>query len=142
MSELGRVLQALEVDGARTYWQIPADSTVYGDPFARNMCVGILFGTKAVFATFFAAGPEYVFGIQMLPFTPVSEALLAPDWIRDAWPRMQSAAATATQGWKGFLYMAHGVTDRAASWTEVNTLTSFGDGNSKTNALWWVATRP
>jgi endo-1,3(4)-beta-glucanase len=142
MSELGRVLQALEVDGARTYWQIPADSTVYGDPFARNMCVGILFGTKAVFATFFAAGPEYVFGIQMLPFTPASEALIAPGWVSDAWPRMQAAAASATPGWKGFLYMAHAVTDRAAAWAEVNTLGAFDDGNSRTNALWWVATRP
>ncbi len=142
MSELGRVLQALEVDGARTYWQIPAASTIYADPFSQNMCVGILFETKAVFATFFAAGPEFVYGIQMLPYTPASEELVSPAWVGDAWPRMQSAAASASQGWRGFLYMAHATTDRSAAWAEVNTLTSFDDGNSQTNALWWVATRP
>ena len=142
MRELGRVLQALEVDGARTYWQIPAASTVYGDPFDQNMCVGILFETKAVFATFFAGGPEYVYGIQMLPFTPASEDLISPAWVSDAWPRMQGAASAASQGWKGFLYMAHATTARDAAWAEVNTLTAFDDGNSQTNAFWWVATRP
>ena len=40
MSEIGRLLLALEVDGARTYWQIPNSSTIYGDPFRQNMCVG------------------------------------------------------------------------------------------------------
>ncbi len=142
MTEMGRVLAALEADGARTYWQIPSASTIYGSPFKDNMCVGILFATKASFATFFAAGPEYVYGIQMLPYTPASENLIAPAWVADAWPKFQAAAAGATQGWKGFLYMAHATTDRSAAWTEVNGLTVFDDGNSQTNALWWVATRP
>ena len=143
MRELGRVLEALEVDGARTYWQIPSASTIYADPYKQNMCVGILFETKAVFATFFAAGPEYVYGIQMLPYTPASENLISPTWVRDAWPtKMAAAAASADQGWKGFLYMAHATTDRAAAWTQVNTLTAFDDGNSQTNTFWWVATRP
>ncbi len=142
MSELGRVLLALEVDSARTYWQIPAASVVYQDPFAANMCVGILFATKAVFATFFAAGAEYIFGIQMLPYTPASEDLVSPTWVGDAWPNMQAAAAVAPQEWRGFLYMAHATTAREAAWTEVNTLTAWDDGNSRTNAFWWVATRP
>jgi endo-1,3(4)-beta-glucanase len=142
MRDLGRVLLALEIDSARTYWQIPAASIVYQDPFAQNRCVGILRETKAEFATFFASGPEYVYGIQMLPYTPVSEELISPTWIGDAWPKMQVAATSASQGWKGLLYMAHAVTAREAAWTEVNALTAWDDGNSKTNTLWWVATRP
>jgi endo-1,3(4)-beta-glucanase len=142
MSELGRVLLALEVDSARTFWQIPTPSTIYQDPFAQNMCVGILFQTRAFFGTFFASGPEYVYGIQMLPYTPVSENLISPAWIGSAWPKMQAAAAGASQGWKGFLYMGHAVTAPDAAWAEVNTLTGYDDGNSKTNTLWWVATRP
>ena len=142
MSELGRVLLALEVDSARTYWQVPTASVVYGDPFKQNMCVGILFETKAVFGTYFAAGPEYVYGIQMLPYTPASEELVSPAWIGDAWPAMETAASAATQGWKGLLYMGHAAAAPAAAWAEVNALTGFDDGNSRTNALWWVATRP
>jgi len=142
MSELGRVLLALEVDGAQTYWQIPSASTIYQDPFKQNMCVGILQQARAFFGTFFGPFPEYVYGIQMLPYTPVSEQLLSPTWIADAWPKMGAAAAGADQGWKGFLYMAHAVTAPDVAWTEVNTLTGYDDGNSQTNTLWWVATRP
>ena len=46
------------------------------------------------------------------------------------------------QGWLGFVYMSHAVIDKQSSWQEVNTLTAFDDGNSKTNTLYWVATRP
>ena len=46
------------------------------------------------------------------------------------------------KGWKGFIYMAHAVIDKNVAWNEVNTLTSYDDGNSKTNTLYWVATRP
>jgi len=142
MSDLGRVLLALEIDSARTYWQIPAASTVYNDPFAQNRCVGILFETRAYFGTFFGANPEYVYGIQMLPYTPASEALVSPAWVGDAWPKMQAAAAGATQEWRGFLYMAHATVAPVAAWTEATSLTAWDDGNSNTNTLWWVASRP
>jgi endo-1,3(4)-beta-glucanase len=142
MSELGRVLMALEAAGAQRYWQIPLAGSGYGDPFAANRCVGILFQTRATFTTFFAAGPEYVYGIQLLPFTPGSELLISPSWVRDAWPAMGAAAVTAADPWRGLLSMAHATSDRATAWIEVNALGSWDDGNSKTNALWWVASRP
>ena len=143
MRNLGRLLLALEVDAARRYWQIAPGAGIYGSPFAENRCVGILFQTRAFFGTFFGGVPEYVYGIQMLPFTPVSEELLAPEWIADAWPaRIGPAAAGAAQEWKGLLQMSHAVTDRDAAWAEVNALTAWDDGNSKTNTLWWVASRP
>jgi endo-1,3(4)-beta-glucanase len=142
MNELGRVLLALEVDSARTYWQIPAGSAVYQAPFAANMCVGILFETKAVFSTFFGAAAHYIYGIQMLPYTPASEDLVSPIWVGDAWTKMAAAATGADQPWAGLLYMAHATIAREASWSEVFPLTAWDDGNSKTNTLWWVATRP
>ena len=60
----------------------------------------------------------------------------------DSWSDMSAAAATATPGWRGFLLMTHGIVDRSAAWAEVNTLSAWDDGNSKTNTLWWVASRP
>jgi endo-1,3(4)-beta-glucanase len=38
--------------------------------------------------------------------------------------------------------MAHGVIDANAAWTEAKTLTDYDDGNTKTNTLYWLATRP
>ncbi len=142
MSDLGRLLLTLEIDAAQTYWQMPSQSALYAYPFKANHAVGILFQTRAFFGTFFAAGPQYVYGIQMLPFTPVSEVMLSRAWVSDSWSDMSAAAATATPGWRGFLLMTHGIVDRSAAWAEVNTLSAWDDGNSKTNTLWWVASRP
>ncbi len=142
MSDLARLMLTLEIDAAQQYWQMASASPQYGYPFKARRMVGILFQTRAFFGTFFGANPEYVYGIQMLPFTPIAETLLARSWVSDAWPELNMAASGAAPGWKGFLQMSHGITDRSAAWAEVNALTGWDDGNSKTNALWWVASRP
>lgn len=49
---------------------------------------------------------------------------------------------TVPEGWKNFLYAEHAVIDKSAAWTEVQALTGYDDGNTKTNMLYWVATRP
>lgn len=46
------------------------------------------------------------------------------------------------QGWRNFLIAEHAVIDKAAAWTEALALTGYDDGNTKTNMLYWVATRP
>lgn len=46
------------------------------------------------------------------------------------------------EGWKNFLYGEHAVIDKATAWTEVQSLTGYDDGNTETNMLYWVATRP
>ncbi len=148
LGNIGRLLLALELDSARTYWQIPATSTIYPAVFAQNRCVGRLSGTWANFGTWFSDGTGTdtfkVYGIQMLPFTPMSEALLSPAWVADAWPLMGPAADAAGvwAGWKMLLHMGHAAAVGDAAWSEVAPLTDVEDGNSRTNALWWVATRP
>ena len=36
---------------------------------------------------------------------------------------LSPAISSSSEGWKGFIYMAHAVIDTAAAWTEVNSLT-------------------
>jgi endo-1,3(4)-beta-glucanase len=38
--------------------------------------------------------------------------------------------------------MAKAVIDPSTAWTEARPLGSYDDGNSKTNTLYWIATRP
>ena len=78
----------------------------------------------------------------MLPFTPISEELLRKEWITEEYPVLQPAIATASEGWKGFIYMAHGVIDKNAAWEEAKSLQSYDDGNTRSNTLYWLATRP
>lgn len=142
MTNTGRVMLATEILGAQTYWQIKAGSRVYDEPFASRKVVGVLWGGKVDHATFFGPNLEFIHGIQMLPFTPVTEALLPKAWVTEAYPLLAGVAASASQGWRGVLYMDHAIVDREAAWKELEGLTEWDDGNSRTNALHWVATRP
>lgn len=57
-------------------------------------------------------------------------------------PTVSLDANTISNGWKNIVYCAHAVIDKSTAWTEVQTLGGYDDGNSKTNTLYWVATRP
>jgi endo-1,3(4)-beta-glucanase len=143
MENVGRVLLATEIRGAQKYWQIKSGSSIYPEPFAANKVVGVLWGNKVDYATFFGSSPELIHGIQMIPFTPISEALLPADWVAEEYPVVSQALNGAIgEGWKGFIYMDHAIIDAPAAWGEVATLTGYDDGNTKTNTLYWVATRP
>ena len=38
--------------------------------------------------------------------------------------------------------MAHAIIDPEAAWSEAQQLTSYDDGNTKSNTLYWIGTRP
>ena len=48
---------------------------------------------------------------------------------------------TSGSGFGGLLYLSHATIDKTTAWNEVNSA-GIDDGNSLTNSLWWVATRP
>ena len=142
LKDLGRLALATELRTTQLYWQIDSADDIYPNPYADNKVVGILWGTKVDYATFFGANTEFVHCIQMLPFTPITEELLEKKWIEEEYPILQTAISSAYVGWRGFIYMAHAVIDPEAAWQEVQTLEGYDDGNTKTNTLYWVATRP
>ena len=143
MENVGRVLLATEIRATQKYWHIKAGSSIYPEPFAANKVVGVLWGTKVDYATFFGSGPELIHGIQMIPFTPITEALLPAEWVAEEYPVVSAAlGGSIGEGWKGFIYMDHAIIDAPTAWGEVATLSGYDDGNTKTNTLYWVATRP
>ncbi len=142
LEDLGRLMLATEIRSAKRYWQIPSSNDLYPPPFADNKVVGVLWGLKVDYATFFGNNPEFIHGIQMLPFTPISEELLDPQWIQEGYPIFSSNLAGAGEGWKGFIFLAHSIFDKATAWQEAGTLTGYDDGNSLTNTLYFIATRP
>lgn len=44
--------------------------------------------------------------------------------------------------WKSFIYTIHALVNRDAAWSEISKLEGFGVGGSKTNSLFWAASRP
>ena len=142
--DLGRLMLATEMRATHTYWQITSDSEIYPEPFASNKVVGVLWSNKVDHATWFGGNLEFIHGIQMLPYTPISEELLRPEWIEEEYPVVSAALDDPFigEGWKGFIYMAHAIIDPVSAWWEVDGLTGYDDGNTKTNTLYWLATRP
>ncbi|WP_437503062.1 glycosyl hydrolase [Sorangium sp. So ce1099] len=142
VTNIGRVLLAVETASAQTYWQIRSDSTIYPEPFKKNGAVGVLWSTKADFSTWFGANPEYVYGIQLLPITPISESLISRQWIEDAWPTISESTQDAADPWRAFLIAAQATIDKEAAWEAAQELTELDDGLSRTALLYWIATRP
>lgn len=44
--------------------------------------------------------------------------------------------------YKGYIYADQAVVDRDNAWASILSHTSFGSGGSKTNSLYWAASRP
>lgn len=142
LQKVGEAMRLVETGSAQAYWQIQTNSAIYDEPYASRHVVGVLWETKVDFATFFGSNPEYIYGIQMIPFTPSSESLLPAAWLRTIEPQISAARSAAVDGWKGLLWMGTAVHDSTAAWNGVQQLAAYDDGNSRTNTLYWVATRP
>merc|ERR1719481_124907 len=122
------------------------DSSNYSPEFSENKAVGIVWGTKVDYATWFGANVEFIHCIQMIPFTPISEELLPYCWIKEEYQVLKQAdkrdKPELTQQWKGYIIMAHAIINQSAAWKEALDLTGFDDGNTRSNTLYWIATRP
>ncbi|KAJ2608985.1 hypothetical protein H4S08_004239 [Coemansia sp. RSA 1365] len=143
------IILNMEAASARRYWHpTRAQATeLYGEGFKHN-AIGILWSSKADYATFFGADPEFIYGIQMVPFTPATKMIITQDWVKDAWcsdqgacpDGMKTAAAHANKdGWAQFLYTAYSVVDRNFA-LENAMACKPDDGNSLTNTLHWILT--
>lgn len=148
--EFGRVLLAMEVDGADTYWhQIPGDQAVYKT--YNKSVVGIVWTHLVQFGTWFGAAPYEVHGIQQLPYTPASESLLPKPWVELEFPEFAAGCGSdcGTAGWSWLVCLEQAIldTDKAVECihslpTDAFTNDSPGsNGQSLTAALYWISTR-
>lgn len=142
MFNMGRILLQTEVRSSQKYWQITSESNIYDQPFCNNKVVGILWETRADYSTFFGENVEFIHGIQMLPITPISEDLLPASWIQESYQVFKSTYDTASQGWLGILFSAQAQFDLSGASPRILSLTAYDDGNTRTNTLYWLYTRP
>ena len=57
------------------------------------------------------------------------------------WQAYSRPSPPLSEGWKGYIVMAHAVIDSETAWAEAQQLTSFDDGNTRSNTLYWIASR-
>jgi len=148
-----RYLLSLEIRTTTKYYHVKENSDVYPKSYwSKYKSVGIMWSAMIQFQTWFGDDPHLVYSIQSLPFTPISEDFLDPAWIKQEYPVFQQACQAGDcnrDGWIAFLLMEQAILDKASAWKNIMSLpdsifeagASGGNGNSRTNTLWWAATR-
>ena len=78
----------------------------------------------------------------MMPITPISEYLLRPSWVSASFPMWSGLMQSCSEQWRAFLLLAYGVLEPGEAWGKVQSLQLYDAGNTRTNSLHWLATRP
>ncbi|DAZ92627.1 TPA: hypothetical protein N0F65_012060 [Lagenidium giganteum] len=145
---LGHLLVAQEIRAAQTYWQMSSQSEIYEPIYAKNKMTGQVACTKVSYTTWFGPQVEHMHLINMIPFTPITPAFIKPEYVQEEYPVLLEEAFNRTvdpidKRWKGYAYLDLAIINPEEAWQLVTTdLDFFDDGNSKTNSLFWIATRP
>jgi len=155
--DMGRLLLATEVRSAKTYWHVQDRSTVgvsriYPDVYAPKV-VGMLWSMLAQEQTWFGNEPWKSYGIQLMPLTVASEQRDSPSWVKEMLPLFSESCAGNSNcegdGWS-VLVMSSMATIGLWEGAREGTLklndsvfeAAGGNGHSRSNTLWYIATRP
>ena len=147
---VGLVLTATELRSTKRYYQIQKDSKLYPDEYEANV-VGIMWSTMVHFGTWFGNLPYYIYGIQLLPLTPIAEERDDIGWSKEMFaPFSKSCDSICTaSGWSvGVLAILATIGHKETAFEQAQQLsqgafeTPGGGGHSKSNTLWYLSTRP
>jgi len=147
LQNLARILIASEIQSVQHYWHLyPAavGETTYPEQVFRNfVTVGNVQDQQAGPWLFWGGQKSEIASIQLLPYTAITEYVIDPDWGKAMYKYTSVEFPDPDVGdeWKSLIYMAHAVWDPVAAFSEAQTLTSWGSGNTNLNTLWFIATR-
>jgi endoglucanase Acf2 len=152
----GELLTITEIEATSRYWHVwssDAHKNTYPEAYAQPV-VGMLYETMASFQTWFSSFPVVSYGIQLLPFTPVGELRDDPEWASILYPMYEESCEAAgdfciDNGWiiiQAGLCATAGNVDEALDQALALSDDAFDSegafGNSLSNTIWYIATRP
>ena len=152
----GRLLMATELHATQRYWHV-WNSTEHVNsypPQYNKPVVGMMYETMASFQTWFDGGDMASIGIQLLPFTPVAEARDDPVWAAETFVAFKQSCMSdhdfcVKNGWSVMLSGLEATIgqyqealDDAMLIPERVFESEGGCGHSRTNLIWYIATRP
>jgi len=154
MHNVGLTLTATEIRSTQKYWQVRQNvedsEKIYPGAYTGNV-VGILWETFAEFTTWFGNAPYLIYGIQLLPLTPISEARDGLDWANEIYGPLSESCngLCVSEGWSIQVNAVLATIGRVEEAVEnilgvPSTAYEFagGNGHSKSNTLWFITTRP
>ncbi|KAJ1977031.1 hypothetical protein H4R35_002459 [Dimargaris xerosporica] len=144
MAAHGQLILSAEAMSVKKYWFMSKSSNVYLEPLKAKKMVGIVHSIKAAHELYWGnSRPEYIFSIQMLPFTPVTRKMLDADYIQEVLPTLKSLAEDTSTDAKflAYIYMAIAVVEPQYALKRIRLLENFDNSNSRTNAYHWATTQ-
>ncbi len=125
----------IEADSARTYW-LGESGRLWPAAYAHDT-VGIVWGSKVDFATFFDGRPGFVIGIELLPFT------FASLYRTDAAAAAQRTATVDAAGgapsvWPDLFLMDDALADPAGALAKLTPSLPIEGGNSRSFTRYWL----
>lgn len=151
-TDFARLLLAMELKGAKTYWQmmpsLPGSNRtstqpmIYNQQFSQNYMVGNIGMLDAIAKTWFGNQPLFVHMINFLPVTTAAGELFSETYATREYNAVLSSIE-AEPAWKGFVVADHAISDPNAAWKEAQKISSetLDPGLSKSQLLYWIATR-
>ncbi|MHC5144942.1 MAG: glycosyl hydrolase, partial [Planctomycetota bacterium] len=134
--DLGIYLYTTEMNAINNYWY-DVDQDIFPAGYARE-AVGIIWGSKVDFLTYFGGNPQYIVGINILP--PQLYQGLYPDYVQR---NLQGVADLRGGSWDwdewhdiGWMYEAQYDADIAMARFQAGS--SVLDSHTKTNVYHWI----
>lgn len=141
LADLARVLCATELRALRRYWQTPSFRSVYDPVFSANKFVDS-FSTLAV-----AASKQtllHALAQQMRPVSPLLAFALYRPVVSDAYVQIRNAllrGGDLSASVQGYAFAALAQVEPEQSFVNIAALPAFDFAETRTNLLYWAATR-
>jgi len=145
LEDLGRLMTAVARRSIQTYFLMDSSNVAHPPQFIGNKVTGIFFENKCDYATWFSPRVECIHGIQMLPLTPMAEAVRTSRFVAEEWTllanKLEESDWKSMDGWKSVLWMNYAIIDREAAFRQLQDAALDG-GITRAWALFFIATRP
>ncbi|KAH8161252.1 hypothetical protein CIB48_g6994 [Xylaria polymorpha] len=146
-----KMLVATEQQAAQIYWHLyPSQSQTardnpYPEPDMRKLItMGNVEDWQSGAWLFWGNQRVEIASIQILPVTPINEAMYDTEWVNNVWSYTMPEMVDPSIGdeWKNVIIAAYSNAhpQTAAAWSA--NITSWGSGNTYTNELFFIGTRP
>ncbi|EJD49824.1 glycoside hydrolase family 81 protein [Auricularia subglabra TFB-10046 SS5] len=151
LRNFARLLVAIEQEGSRVYWHLDpttsptARDNPYPEAGLRNLItIGNVQDWQAGAWLFWGDQRVEIAAIQILPVTPINEALYVAPWVNNVvnYAAGELADGMIDDAWKSVIYLAYSNANPQDAATRSAQLMSWGSGNSASNQLYFLSTRP
>jgi endoglucanase Acf2 len=148
-----KMLLAMEIRGAKTYWHMIDPDKVSGDDiihskliypsdFTKAMMVGNLGMNDVTVSTWFGTKPLYVHMINFMPVTAITSELFSKQYVESEYEtHLKSDFDEVEMAWKGYVICDKAINHPVSAWDDATQLTSYelDSALSQSQVYYWIS---